>query len=733
MLNRLVFPLALCITLAGSAPALQSVTRAASPTPTSLRVMPPGEAPPDRRLGALRDLDTYCPFTPPQTREAWEARAARLKRQLRVALGLWPWPERTPLNAAVHRTIDRDDYIVEQVVLESVPGHFVTGSVYKPRNRAGRLPAVLTPHGHWPGGRFQDVPDAEAQTALRTKAELTEEAAHHPLQARAVQLARMGVVTFLIDMLGYADSVQVPIEVAHKLFTARPDMETAERWGFFSPQAELHVQSVMGLQIWNAMRALDYLAARDDVDASRIGVTGASGGATQTFILGVLDDRPAALFPAVMVSTGMQGGCTCENANYLRVGTGNVEIAALIAPRPLGMTAADDWTKTFETDGYPDLRRLFELVGAPDHVTLRAFLQFPHNYNAPSRAVMNDWFNRHLHLGWDAVPPERPFRPLTQAEATVWDTSHPAPRGGPEHERAVVAWMTGDATRALDAIAPRDAATATRFRATVGGAWEVLLGGPLAADEDIAFDGRSTATIDGSRVTAGLLRRASTGAALPTLVASASGSARGALVWLNDAGKAGIFDAQGRFAPGVRRALDAGYTVIGIDLLQQGEFRPDGTPLEHVKLASTRPFAGYTYGYNLPLTAERVQDVLGAVAYARSRAGNGSVLLMGRGTVAAVAAGARALAGDAITRAAINPRGFRFVRIDRIDHPDLVPGAAKYGDVPALLALSAPHALWVRDDTGDLGLVRQAYRAADAANNLHMAGNGEDEIAWLLR
>ena len=113
----------------------------------------------------------------------------------------------------------------------------------------------------------------------------------------------------------------------------------------------------MGLQAWNATRALDFLTSLPDVDAARIGVTGASGGGTQTFILGAIDERPAVLFPAVMVSTAMQGGCTCENADYLRIGTGNVEIAALGAPRPLGMTTADDWTKAMPQTGFPALQR----------------------------------------------------------------------------------------------------------------------------------------------------------------------------------------------------------------------------------------------------------------------------------------------------------------------------------------------------------------------------------------
>ena len=95
-------------------------------------------------------------------------------------------------------------------------------------------------------------------------------------------------------------------------------------------------------------------------------VTGASGGGTQTFMLGAVDDRPAVAFPAVMVSTAMQGGCICENCSYLRIGTGNVEIAGLFAPKPLAMSAANDWTIEIEKKGLPELKQLYHTLGVDD-------------------------------------------------------------------------------------------------------------------------------------------------------------------------------------------------------------------------------------------------------------------------------------------------------------------------------------------------------------------------------
>src|SRR6185437_4799889 len=125
-----------------------------------------------------------------------------------------------------------------------------------------------------------------------------------------------------------------------------------------------------------------------EVDPHRIGVTGASGGGTQTFMLCGIDDRPSVAFPAVMVSTQMQGGCVCENCSHLRVGTGNVEIAGLFAPKPLAMTRAHDWTIDIERKGLPELKKLYKLYDAADRVDARCFPQFGHNYNQVSREVM---------------------------------------------------------------------------------------------------------------------------------------------------------------------------------------------------------------------------------------------------------------------------------------------------------------------------------------------------------
>ena len=385
----------------------------------SPRVYPEGELPNDARLGDLRNLNSYFPFRQVDPAD-WPQRQKKIKRRILISQGLWPMPTRPALNAVIHGRVERDDYVVDRVFFESIPGHFVTGSLYRPKESKGPFPAILSPHGHWSNGRFYDAGEEQIEKDLVSGAEKFEIGGRYPIQARAVQLARMGCIVFVYDMTGNADSIQIrhrPDEWSH--------LDRKENWGFFSVQAELRLQNMMGLQTWNSIRAIDFLLGLEGVDPDRIGVTGASGGGTQSMIISAVDERIAASMPCVMVSTSMQGGCTCENAPYLRIDQGNIDIAAATAPRPLGLTAADDWTIELESKGYPDLRNLYVRLGHQDRLTAAFHIRFKHNYNLVNRTVMYGFFNRHFGLGFDEPIEERDFVPLTRDEATVWTGDHP--------------------------------------------------------------------------------------------------------------------------------------------------------------------------------------------------------------------------------------------------------------------------------------------------------------------
>jgi dienelactone hydrolase len=701
-----------------------------------LRADAPSDAksplPVDKRYAPLKDLNGYFPFTPSASKEAWEKRAEKLRRQLLVATGLWPMPTKTPPEAVVHGKVVRDGYTVEKVYLQSYPGHFVTGSLYRPLGRSGRRPAVLSPHGHWAEGRFYEISEKEVRKEIAVGAERFEVGGRYPLQARCVQLARMGCIVFHYDMVGYADSVQL----SHRA-GVRPAMNTPENWGYFSPQAELRLQSVMGLQTYNSIRALDWLSSLPEVDPTRIAVTGASGGATQTLILCAIDPRPAVAFPAVMVSTAMQGGCTCENANYLRIGTGNVEIAALIAPRPLGMTAADDWTHELATKGFPELKAHYQMLGVEDRVMARPLLQFPHNYNYVSREVMYQFINRHLKLGLPDPVIEEDFRPLTVAEMSVWDQAHPRPPRGDDYERSLLRWITADGDRQMADLIPKDKQSLARYRDVVGGAVDIIIGRGLPAKEDVK-DRRREGDVKGSI----WLQNTGAGEEVHAVIFEPlQWNKKRIVIWVSQ--KGGLATIVPEMADVVNPFTNTGTAFIAIDLFGQDE-SPDSKPMKKNRLNRSgqgqwATYAGYTYGYNHPLFAQRVHDILTAVVYARHNLGAEQVYVVGLGGAGHWVAAARAQAGSAIDRAVVDPAGFRFANLKTIDDADFLPGGAKYLDLPGMLALSAPYPLWLAGE-GEKAppVVDAAYRAAGESNRLTVFSDNKKEataaaIKWLQK
>jgi hypothetical protein len=698
----------------------------------TVRPLPPR----DGRLGPLEDLNGYFPFSPPASVAEWEQRAEYVRRQLRVALGLWPAPPSpASAGAVVHGRVDRPGYTVEKVFLESFPGLYVTGNLYRPEGSGTSRPVILSPHGHWSDGRFQDVGEAGVRAQIAAGAERFPIGGRHPQQARCVQLARMGCVVFHFDMVGYADHEPLSYELAHRFAAMRPELTLPERWGLFSAQAESRAINVMGLQTLNGIRALDWVLTLSDIDPTRVGVTGASGGGTQSFILAALDPRITAAFPAVMVSTAMQGGCTCENASLLRIDTGNVEFAALIAPRPLGLTAANDWTRELETRGLPELRQLYSLLGAPQNVEGRYF-DFEHNFNAVARRMMYGFFNRHFRLGFPEPVEEADYEPLSRSEMSVWDVHHPRPPGGEAAEIALVRSLDADFRRQLDRLHPRDAASLHEYRRVVGGGLEVMIGRGLPDPGELQLHIDQQREHAGVTLTLGRLRNDARDEELPLVLLDPRGGAGRVVIWITATGKAGLFESDNSPRGEVQRLLDAGSAVIGVDLLYQGDFLSDGEPLLRSRsVENPREFAGYTLGYNHPLFAQRVHDVLTTIAFARGRAaGRYPVHLVGGEGGGAWAAAAAALARDALDRIAIDTSGFRFAALTDIRDPNLLPAAVRYGDLPGILALIAPRRLRLASEGAGPDLVRAAYAAADASDRLtlEMGAAGIPLADWLV-
>ena len=190
----------------------------------------------DQRIGEPRTLNTRWAFPRVENANAWKKRAIEIRTQALVSCGLWPMPEKTPLQARVFDRIDRGDYSVEKVHIQTLPGWFLCGNLFRPRSQGnGPFPGVLSPHGHWGEGRLVDEERGS-------------------ISARCINFAKQGMIAFAYDMFGYNDTTQAG---PHREFATSLE---SQLWGI----------NLMGLQTWNSIRALDFLESTPEVDRSRL-------------------------------------------------------------------------------------------------------------------------------------------------------------------------------------------------------------------------------------------------------------------------------------------------------------------------------------------------------------------------------------------------------------------------------------------------------------------------------
>jgi dienelactone hydrolase len=304
-------------------------------------------------------------------RATWDAYAQHVRQRIQEGAGLSPWPKRTPLNAVIRQRREHDGYSVENVAFESIPGYFVTGNLYRPLSVAPPYAAILSPHGHT--GAVAKPEDYDKQGRFEPE-----------MQRRCASLARMGAVVFAIDMFATDDSIQLLGQDAH-------------------PQP-----LAFTMQTWNAIRAVDFLLSLDGVDPKRVGVSGYSGGGTQTFMLAALDPRVAVSVPVAMVSSYFFGGCPCESGQPVHRSAdhfaSNAMIAALAAPRPmLVISDGKDWTQHTPEIEFPFLQKIYASYGATQNVANAHFPAEGHDYGPNKRAAAYRFFAQHLRLNLAAI------------------------------------------------------------------------------------------------------------------------------------------------------------------------------------------------------------------------------------------------------------------------------------------------------------------------------------------
>src|ERR1035437_4996876 len=279
----------------------------------------------------------------------WNARKICLRQEVREKLQLDSVMKKRVASKPILSKIRKfDGYSVQNFAIETLPGLYVCGSIYSPLT-TGKHALILCPNGHWGNGRY-----------------------NVDLQKRFGTLSRMGATCVSYDLFGWGESELQVTAAAHQTSIAQI------------------------VQIMNGLTILDYMLTRKDIDASKVGVNGGSGGGSQVVLLTVLDKRFTAACPTVSLSSHFDGGCPCESGMPISLvcgGTNNAELMAMFAPRPVCVISdGKDWTESVPELEFPYLQRVYGFYNAGNKVTNTHLPAEGHDFGPNKRNAVYNFF-----------------------------------------------------------------------------------------------------------------------------------------------------------------------------------------------------------------------------------------------------------------------------------------------------------------------------------------------------
>lgn len=312
-----------------------------------------------------RQTELRAADKPPASLAAWQERKRALRAKL---LELWGGFPETPCDLAPQTLgeLRRDGYRVERIVFQTRPGIRMTANAYVP-DGPGRRPAVLCVHGHWKGAKQDPIP-----------------------QARCIGLAKLGFFVLAVDAFGAGER-----GIGKALGEYHGEMTGATLWPVGLP--------LSGVQVYENMRAADYLQSRPEVDGTKLGITGASGGGNQTMYAGAFDERFGCVVPVCSVGTyrAYLGAacCVCEVVPDAMTCTEEGALLAMVAPRALMVVTATRDAFQFSVGeaqkSVSDAQHVFRLHGTAGKICHTLF-ESPHDYGKAMREAMYGWMTLHL-------------------------------------------------------------------------------------------------------------------------------------------------------------------------------------------------------------------------------------------------------------------------------------------------------------------------------------------------
>jgi dienelactone hydrolase len=597
---------------------------------------------------------------PPATKEQWAERRARLRAAMFAAMG--PFPEKpSDLEPEVRGILKRDGYRIEKLVFRSRPDVWVTATAYVPEPVKDMRPAVLVVHGHWALARRDPV-----------------------VQARCLGLVKLGFFVLAVDAFGAGERYTKPAAG-----TYHGALYGSTLW----PTG----QTLLGMQVYDNRRAVDYLLTRPEVDGDQLGITGASGGGNQTMYAGALDERFRAVVPVCSVGTYQaylhSACCVCEVLPGALRFAEEGDVLALAAPRALLVINATKDSFNFSVGeaqkSIARARPIFKLHGVEEKLAHSVF-ESPHAYNQPMRETMYGWMTQWLLGKGDGKPIAEPKHDIEKPEDLSCYPDAVRPKG-------FLFPPSFAAREARNLLAKQNArpsdhaedweSTAVDIRAQLRN--QVFGNFPRPPKPDAKV---GPATTTGDVETTSVLLHPEPDLPLPALVKSMRG-VKGRVpvcVLLHLDGKTEALK-----HPLAAALLEKSCTVVAPDLRATGETRP-----EHDAIAGAPDHnsAEHALWIGRPLLGQWVFDVLCLLDWLALQPGldRRRFTVAGLGQAGIVALCAAGLLDDRVTACAI---GAPVTYVTEEAYPPgthmglLAPGILRWGDLPQLAALAAPRRL----------------------------------------
>ena len=626
-------------------------------------------------------LALHAKDAPPANRNEWEARRQALRREMLAAMG--PFPERpAPLEPKVVRVLDRQGYRIENVIFQSRPDVWVTANAYVPEASRGKVPAVLAVHGHWPWARRDPA-----------------------VQARCLGLVKLGFFVLAVDAFGAGERYPQP---------AKGTYHGALFGGTLWPVG----QTLLGMQVYDNRRAVDYLLTRKEVDGERIGVTGASGGGNQSMYAGALDERLRAAVPVCSVGTYQAylsaACCVCEVLPGALRFAEEGDVLALVAPRALMVISATRDAFQFSVGeaekSVARARPVFRLLGTEDKLK-HAVFDSPHDYNRPMREAMYGWMTRWLKGEGEGQPIPEPAHQVERVEDLSCFPDGVRPKGflfpptfAAREARKLLATFAEHAPDHAESWESAAVHMRTQLRKQV-------LALPTQSSPPGAKLGKLT-TEEGVTTTPVLLEP-EPAMPLPVLLKSRAGVAGNQPVCL-------LLHLDGK-AQALRHPLAAAllgdqWMVVAPDLRATGETRPAGGAVHG---AVDHNSAEHALWLGRPLLGQWVVDVQHLFAWLALQPGldRRHFAVAGLGPAGVVAVVAAGLLEDRVTAAAALDSPVTYVT-ESAYAPSmrmglLAAGILRVGDVAQLAALTAPRRLVIGDGVSPQGKSLRAKNLVD--------------------